>query len=85
MPKEIELLKIKPNRQDDLSKRPVVFEYTGRISEINNFVRLAREAGLNAEMPEEDSAEGLFHFKITLLGIQLEKFIVVLHEWETDI
>jgi hypothetical protein len=84
MPKEIDLHNIKPTRHDDLNKRHIVFEYRGRISEINNFVRLARQVGLDAEMPERDMAEGLSHFKITFPRRQFEKFITVLHEWKTD-
>jgi hypothetical protein len=83
MPKEIDIPNIKPVRHGDLTKKHVVFEYRGRISEINDFVRLARQVGLDAEMPEQDTAEGLSHFKISVPRRQFEKLMTVLHEWET--
>jgi hypothetical protein len=83
MPKEIDIPNIKPARHEDLNKRHIVFEYKGRINEVNDFVRLAREMKLDAEMPQQDMAEGLSHFKITVPRRQFEKLMTVLHEWKT--
>jgi hypothetical protein len=83
MPREIDLPNIKSALHGDLNKRNIVFEYKGRIIEINDFVMLARQVGLDAEMPDQDMAEGLSHFKITVPRRQFEKLMTVLHEWKT--
>jgi hypothetical protein len=83
MPKEIDIPNIRPTRHNGLNRRYIVFEYRGRIREINDFVMLARQNGLEADMPEQDMAEGLSHFKISVPRRQFEKIMTVLHEWET--
>jgi len=85
MPKEILLRRTKHADYEDFSNMPVVFEYKGRTGEINDFVRLAKEAGLSAEVPEEQQTDGISQFKMTLSRKQFDKFMAVLHEWKTDI
>jgi hypothetical protein len=85
MPREILLPKVKQAVHRDLNENPVVFEYKGRLGEINDFVRLAKDAGLKAEMQEEQEINGMSQLKMTVPGKQFDIFTAVLHEWKTDI
>jgi hypothetical protein len=82
--KEIKLPKIESVPTGDSKLQPFVFEYKGKPDEINDFVRLTEQVGLNAEIAKGKRPDGILLLKMSFTRDQFNKFIEVLHKMEID-
>ena len=79
--KEILISSIKPVSREDLKTKFVVFEYKGRVSEINEFINLVKQAGLNSNiLPEEQPEVGVSQLRMAFLREDFLTFMTILHE-----